>query len=134
MPSIFTRIINGEIPCHKVGETETCIAFLDISPLTKGHTLVVPKAEVDHLFHLNDSDYSELMAFSKKVGRALEQVVPCTRIGMAVVGLEVPHAHIHLVPINRMSDLNFSNPRLAMSPEEFASLAAAIGKALEAGQ
>lgn len=130
MASIFTRIIKGEIPCHKVGETEDCIAFLDISPLTKGHTLVVPKKEVDHLFHLNESDYAKLMLFAKQVGRAVEVVVPCTRIGVAVIGLEVPHAHVHLIPINAMKDMNFANPRVSLTTEELADLAKRIGNEL----
>jgi len=126
MPSIFTRIINGELPCHKVAESEDCIAFLDISPIAKGHTLVVPKAEVDRLFDLDDATYASLQLFAKKVSHAIEAVVPCNRIGVAVIGLEVPHAHIHLVPINGVHDLSFANPRVRLSQEELADLAAAI--------
>lgn len=130
MASIFTRIIAGEIPCHKVGETEQCIAFLDISPLTKGHTLIVPKKEVNHLFHLDDETYGQLMQFAKRVGNAIESVVPCKRIGVAVIGLEVPHAHIHLVPIDKMDDLNFGNTRVPMESHELAQLALQIGSEL----
>ena len=130
MPTIFTRIISGEIPCYKVGETEECIAFLDISPLTKGHALVVPKIEIDHLFQLDDNDYSKLMLFAKQVGRAIEAVVPCTRIGVAVIGLEVPHAHVHLIPINAMSDMNFANARVRLTSEELVGLAGKISSEL----
>jgi len=131
MASIFTRIISGEISCHKVGETEHCIAFLDINPLKQGHTLVVPKKEVDHLFHLDNETYGHLMQFAKQVGNAIESVVPCKRIGVAVIGLEVPHAHIHLVPIDAMNDLDFGNARVQMLPEELALLANKISKELQ---
>jgi histidine triad (HIT) family protein len=130
MASIFSRIISGEIPCYKVGETEECIAFLDISPLTKGHTLVVPKKEIDHLFQLDDELYGKLMLFAKQVGRAIEAVVPCKRIGITVIGLEVPHAHVHLIPINSMNDMNFGNTRVHLTPEELAELARKIGAEL----
>lgn len=126
MASIFTRIINGEIPCHKVAETDDCIAFLDISPLTKGHTLVVPKQEVDRLFDLDDETYVRLQLFAKDVSHAIESVVECDRIGVAVIGLEVPHAHIHLIPIRTMGDMNFANARVQMNTEEMAGLADAI--------
>lgn len=132
MASIFTRIINGEIPCHKVAETEHCIAFLDISPLTKGHTLVVPKQEVDRLFDLDDETYVRLQLFAKDVSHAIEKVVDCQRIGVAVIGLEVPHAHIHLIPIRTMSDMNFANAKLQMSAQELADLAAAIRSVFDA--
>lgn len=128
--SIFTRIINGEIPCHKVAESEDCIAFLDISPVAKGHTLVVPKKEVDRLFDLDDATYLNLQLFAKRVAAAIEQVVPCNRIGVAVIGLEVPHAHIHLIPINRMKDMDFGNERVKLTQEELAELAARIGSAM----
>lgn len=128
MASIFTRIIQGEIPCHRVAETDDCIAFLDISPLTKGHTLVVPKMEVDRLFDLDDETYVRLQLFAKDVSHAIEQVVECQRIGVAVIGLEVPHAHIHLIPINRMKDMDFTNVRVQMGAEELAALAKAIGE------
>lgn len=129
MASIFTRIINGEIPCYKVAETVECIAFLDISPLAKGHTLVVPKVEVDKLFDLNNDTYLKLQSFAKQVARAIEVVIPCNRIGVAVIGLEVPHAHIHLIPINRMKDMDFTNARVELSKEELAGIAEQIGQA-----
>ncbi|MBP9150814.1 MAG: HIT family protein [Flavobacteriales bacterium] len=126
MASIFTKIINGEIPCYKVAESETCFAFLDINPLSKGHTLVVPKKEVDYIFDVEDELYVDLMLFAKKVGKAIEKVVPCKRIGVTVIGLEVPHAHIHLIPINGISDMNFSKPKLSFAKEELAELAEKI--------
>ncbi len=126
MPSIFTRIIQGEIPCHKVAENEHCFAFLDINPLAQGHTLVVPKKEVDYLFDLDSDTYTALMDFCKKLAPALAKAVPCLRIGMSVIGLEVPHAHVHLVPLNSMQDINFSKPKLTLSPEELAAMAARI--------
>jgi len=130
MPSIFTRIINGEIPCYKIAEDENYFAFLDISPLVKGHTLVVPKQETDYIFDLNDDVYKGLWSFAKKVGKGIEQAVPCKRIGITVIGLEVPHAHIHLIPINRMADMNFANPKLSPSKDEMEATAAAIRAAL----
>ena len=126
MPSIFTRIIRGEIPCYKVAESETCFAFLDINPLAKGHTLIVPKKEVDYLFDVEDELYVDLMRFAKKVAIALEKAVPCERIGVTVIGLEVPHAHVHLIPINALNDMNFAKPKLTMSAEELEMLAASI--------
>lgn len=126
MASIFTKIINGEIPCYKVAETEDCLAFLDINPIAKGHTLAIPKKEVDYLFDLDDANYQKLFAFSKKVAKAIESTVPCERIGVAVIGLEVPHAHIHLCPINNVHDLSFSNPRVKLTKEEFQELAKQI--------
>ena len=108
MSSIFTKIINGEIPSYKLAESETCFAFLDINPLAKGHTLVVPKKEVDYIFDVEDELYSDLMLFAKKVGKAIEKVVSCERIGVTVIGLEVPHAHIHLIPLNDPSEFSFS--------------------------
>jgi histidine triad (HIT) family protein len=131
MSSIFTRIIQGEIPCHKVAETENCIAFLDISPLAMGHTLVVPKEEVDYLFDIEDELYQELWALSKRIAYAMEQVVDCERIGVAVIGLEVPHAHIHLIPLQGVSDINFERPKLQVSHEALAAMAADIRLALE---
>ncbi|MCF8276501.1 MAG: HIT family protein [Flavobacteriales bacterium] len=130
MPSIFTRIISGEIPCYKVAESETCIAFLDINPLAQGHTLVVPKLEVDYIFDLNDAVYADLMLFAKKVSAAIEQVVDCKRIGVTVIGLEVPHAHVHLIPINSLSDMNFMQPKLDLTPDELAALARKIASKL----
>ena len=131
MASIFTKIIRGEIPSYKIAENEYAFAFLDINPLAKGHTLVVPKKEVDYLFDLEEPDYSELMRFAKKVAPAIEKSVSCERIGMAVVGLEVPHAHIHLVPINSVADLDFSRPKLKLSEAEFENLAALIRSNLD---
>lgn len=124
--TIFSRIISGEIPCHKIAETENCFAFLDISPLAKGHTLVVPKREVDYIFDLTDQELSELQLFAKKIAIAQKQAIPCLRIGLAVLGLEVPHAHIHLVPLQSEKDLQFSNPRLKLTDEEYAEIANAI--------
>jgi len=126
MPSIFTRIISGEIPCFKVAENDNCFAFLDINPLAKGHTLVVPRQEVDYLFNLDDDLLKELSVFSKKVAKAIEKSVPCKRVGVAVIGLEVPHAHIHLIPINNVGDINFKNPKLKLSNEELEQIAATI--------
>lgn len=130
MASIFTRIIQNEIPAYKVAETDNFLAFLDIQPLTIGHTLVVPKLELDYLFDLEEELYIGLHLFARFVAVALKQAIPCTRVGIAVVGLEVPHAHIHLVPINTISDMNFSNERLKLSPEEFADVAEKIRQAL----
>ena len=129
MASIFTRISQGEIPCHKIAENEKFIAFLDITPVAKGHTLVVPKEEVDHFFDLNDNLLSEINLFAKEVATKLQRTVPCRRIGVAIIGLEVPHAHVHLIPLNTMSDINFSAERLKMSHEELATLATEIRNA-----
>lgn len=126
MSSIFTKIINGEIPCYKVAENERFIAFLDISPLTKGHTLVIPKKEVDYIFDLDSQTYLGLMEFSKDVAVAIKKVIPCKRISISVIGLEVPHAHVHLIPINSMNDCNFSNQKLKLSKEEFEEIARKI--------
>ncbi len=130
MPSIFSRIIAGEIPCYKVGETETCFAFLDINPLQKGHVLVVPKKEVDKLFDLDEKTYQELFGYVRKVAGAIKKAYPCDRVGMAVIGLEVPHAHVHLVPINRMIDIDFTQPKLSLSQEEFKEVAERIANNL----
>ncbi len=131
MSTIFTRIVQGEIPCHKVAETAHCLAFLDINPLAMGHTLVIPKQEVDYLFDVEDELYQELWAFSKKVAYAIEQVVDCERIGVAVIGLEVPHAHIHLIPLQNVSDINFERPKLQVSQEALAAMAADIRMAYQ---
>jgi histidine triad (HIT) family protein len=128
MATIFTRIINGEIPCYKVAENDRYFAFLDINPLKAGHTLVVPKKETDYLFDLSDDDLSGMMVFSKKVAEAIRRAFPCNRIGVAVLGLEVPHAHIHLVPMDSMEDVNFKNPKLKFSQEEFRQIAEKISK------
>ena len=126
MATIFTRIIKGEIPCYKIAEDENYFAFLDINPLKAGHTLVVPKKETDYLYDLEDNELSGLILFSKKVAEAIKSAIPCNRIGVAVLGLEVPHAHIHLVPMDTMDDVNFKNPKLKFSPEEFKDIAAKI--------
>jgi histidine triad (HIT) family protein len=131
MATLFTKIISGEIPSYRVAEDDQFIAFLDISPLATGHTLVVPKKEIDYLFDIEDSDLAGMMLFAKRVARALEQVVPCKRIGVAVLGLEVPHAHIHLVPLNRESDISFSKERIRLLPEEFEELASRIAEKFE---
>ncbi|HRZ96940.1 MAG TPA: HIT family protein [Paludibacter sp.] len=124
--TIFSKIIAGEIPCYKIAEDEKYFAFLDISPMTKGHTLVIPKIEEDYIFKLEDETLSGLMVFAKKVAIAIEQAVPCVRIGIAVLGMEVPHAHIHLVPLQKESDLNFRNPKLKLDPAEMAEIAEKI--------
>lgn len=130
MASIFTKIINGEIPCYKIAETEDCLAFLDISPLAKGHALVIPKKEVDFYYDLEDDLFQKVNALAKKVAQAIKKVVPCERIGVSVIGLEVPHAHVHLVPINAIADLNFTKERVKLSPEEFKDLADQIASQL----
>lgn len=122
MPTLFTKIINGELPAHKVAETDQFLAFLDIRPNAKGHTLCIPKKEVNKIFDLEEEVYQELMRFSRKVAIALEKAVSCKRVGMAVVGLEVPHVHVHLIPLNAMSDMDFSNS-LSFSEEEFQQIA-----------
>lgn len=126
MASIFTKIINREIPAHIIAENEDCIAFLDIMPLTKGHTLVVPKEEIDYIFDLDDETLAGLHVFSKKVSRAIKKATNCKRIGVAVLGMEVPHAHIHLVPMNAMRDMNFANPKLTLNAEELSGIAKKI--------
>jgi histidine triad (HIT) family protein len=123
MATIFTKIINGEIPCYKIAEDENYFAFLDINPLRAGHTLVVPKKETDYIFDLDDDQLSGIFLFSKKVASAIKSAFPCNRIGIAVLGLEVPHAHIHLVPMDSMEDINFRNPKLKFSSEEFKEIA-----------
>lgn len=126
MASIFSRIATGEIPCYKIAESERYFAFLDINPLTPGHTLVIPKREVDYLYDLDDVEIAEINIFAKKVAEALRKAIPCLRIGSAVIGLEVPHAHIHLIPIQKEKDMLFSNPKLKLSPEEMERIAAEI--------
>ena len=125
MSSIFTKIINGEIPCYKVAEDENFIAFLDVNPNAKGHTLCVPKVEVNKIFDLNEDSYVQLMRFSRKVALALEKTVSCNRIGMSVIGLEVPHVHVHLIPISEMKEMTFTS-KVAMTSEEFTALAKEI--------
>lgn len=123
MASIFTKIINGEIPSHKVAENEKFYAFLDISPLQKGHTLVVPKNETDYIFDLGDEELKEMIVFAKEVSKKIKKSFPCNRIGMTVIGLEVPHAHIHLIPINAEKDMNFQSPKLKLEEDEFKAIA-----------
>jgi histidine triad (HIT) family protein len=130
MATIFSRIIAGEIPSYKVAEDDNFFAFLDINPLVKGHTLVVPKKEVDYLFDIDDALLEKMMVFSKRTAKAIEKVIKCQRIGLTVIGLEVPHAHIHLIPlITGMQDMNFANPKLKLTKEEFEEIASAINKA-----
>lgn len=128
MASIFTKIINGDIPCYKIAEDDRFISFLDINPVKKGHALVIPKLEVDYIFDNDDETLAKIMPFAKKVAKAIEKEVNCKRIGIIVVGLEVPHAHIHLIPMDKESDLSFSNPRVKMSNDEFNDLAKRIKK------
>ena len=125
MNSIFTKIINGEIPCYKIAEDDNFLAFLDVNPNAKGHTLCVPKQEINKIFDIDDDLYAGLMQFSKKIAIALEKTVPCKRIGMAVIGLEVPHAHVHLIPLNEMDEMRFQN-KVSMSKDEFEELAKKI--------
>ncbi|GAB3812750.1 HIT family protein [Pontibacter rugosus] len=129
--SIFTKIVNGEIPAYKIAEDDRYLAFLDVFPTTKGHTLVIPKQQIDYLFDLDDELYLGLMAFAKKVAAAVEKVVPCKRIAVAVVGIEVPHAHVHLIPLNNMQDMNFANKK-QFSKEEFEEVASKIREAYQA--
>ncbi len=131
MASIFTKIVNGEIPSHKIAETDDYLAFLDIRPLKKGHTLVIPKKEVDYIFDVEDELLGGLMVFAKKVAKAIEEVIPCERVGVAVIGLEVPHAHVHLVPINAITDITFGKGHLEMSQEELAEVAESIRNAYQ---
>lgn len=127
--TIFSKIIAGEIPSYKVAEDENFYAFLDINPMTKGHTLIVPKkTEENYIFHLDDDTYISLMKFSKKVAQAIEKAMPCKRIGVAVIGMEVPHAHVHLIPINKESEMNFSNPKLKLTADEMADIASKISR------
>jgi histidine triad (HIT) family protein len=133
MATLFTKIIQGEIPCHKIAEDDQFLAFLDINPAAIGHTLVIPKAEVDYIFNLDNDTYTGLMLFAKRIAPALAKAVPCLRIGVAVIGLEVPHTHVHLIPLNTMSDINFSKPKLKLSPEELAATAENIRKVLGNG-
>lgn len=127
--SVFTKIINGEIPCYKVAEDDEFIAFFDINPNAKGHTLCVPKQEISYIFDMDDDHYLRLMTFSKRVAKALEKVVPCERIGVAVVGLEVPHVHVHLIPISKMKEMTFQH-KVKLTDEEFKELSEKVRKAL----
>lgn len=129
MASIFTRIINGEIPCHKVAANDRFLAFLDIAPLREGHTLVIPKLEVDRFFDLPEDLLRDIMPFAQGVARKIARVVPCDRVGMSVVGLEVPHAHVHLIPLDKVSDMDMGRPKLKLSNEELAAMAARLREA-----
>ena len=131
MASIFSKIINDEIPAYKILENENFLAFLDIFPLAKGHVLVIPKKEIDYLFDISSDEYGELWKFAQQVAKAMDKVINCKRIGVAVIGLEVPHAHIHLVPLNNVSDINFESPKLSFSEEEMNEVAQNIRKAIQ---
>lgn len=131
MASIFSRIVAGEIPCYKVAEDDRFFAFLDISPVSKGHTLVIPKQEVDYIFDLDDETYNGLMAFARRVARAMGEAIECKRVGVAVMGLEVPHAHVHLIPITAESDMNFFREKLSLPAEEMAAIAASIAEKMK---
>lgn len=130
MATIFSRIINGEIPCYKVAEDEKNFAFLDINPLAEGHVLVVPKTEEDYIFNLSEEDYVSLQLFARKVAKALKKAIPCQRVGVAVLGMEVPHAHIHLVPLQTEADLDFRKQKLSLSPEKMQQIANSIAEKL----
>jgi histidine triad (HIT) family protein len=130
MATIFSKIIAGDIPSYKIAEDERFFAFLDINPLVKGHTLVVPKQEVDYLFDLSDEDLAAMQVFAKKIAIAIRKAIPCLKVGQAVIGLEVPHAHIHLIPLQKESDIHFSNKKLTLSPEELSEIAQSIRAAL----
>lgn len=129
MATIFSKIVKGEIPCYKVAENDKFFAFLDINPLREGHTLVIPKQEIDYLFDIDDDNLAEMIKFSKKVAKAIEKVISCKRVGVVVLGLEVPHAHIHLIPINDEADVSFSKPRVKLSNEEMEAIAEKIRNA-----
>ncbi len=129
MAGLFTRIVSGEVPAYKIAENDKFLAFLDIFPLKEGHTLVIPKKEVDYIFDIDDGTLAEMMVFAAGVARKIEKVIPCSRIGVAVIGLEVPHAHIHLVPIERVSDLDFTRPKLQLDSARFTEIAESIRNA-----
>ena len=129
MPSLFSRIVAGEIPCHKIAEDDRFLAFLDIMPLAEGHTLVIPKLEVDRFFDLPDDLLSGINVFARDVALQLERAIPCERVGVAVIGLEVPHAHVHLIPLNGVADINFERPKLQVTPNDLAATAAKIRQA-----
>ena len=131
MSSIFAKIINGEIPSHKVYEDDNFLAFLDIRPMVKGHTLVIPKKEVDYLFDMNPEEYTSLLLAAQKVAKGIKKSVPCTKVGMTVIGLEVPHAHVHLMPINNVGDMSFKNPVVEMTQSEMNQLAQLINENIE---
>lgn len=129
MATLFTKIINGEIPCYKIAENDLFIAFLDILPVAKGHTLVVPKKEIDYIFDLPETELKELNLFAKEIARKIQAVIPCKKVGVSVIGLEVPHAHMHLIPINNISDMNFEKERLKFTQEEYIELCENIANA-----
>ncbi|NBC24520.1 MAG: HIT domain-containing protein [Bacteroidetes bacterium] len=129
MATLFSKLISGELPAHKIAENDKYFAFLDINPLAKGHTLVVPKKETDYIFDLSDDLLSGILPFAKEIAAKIEKVIPCERIGLTVIGLEVPHAHVHLIPINGVADMNFEKPKLDLSKEELSEIAEAIRKA-----
>ncbi len=129
--TIFSKIIAGEIPCYKIAEDDSFFAFLDINPMSKGHTLVIPKTEEDYIFNLDDETYTGLALFAKKVAAGIEKTIPCKRVGMMVIGLEVPHAHIHLIPIQKEGDMNIANPKLKLSSEEMTEIAEQIRKNIQ---
>lgn len=131
MPTIFTKIVTGEIPSYKIAEDEKFYAFLDINPIAKGHTLVIPKKEIDYLFDMEDDLFLELFLFTKKVAIALKRAIPCEKVGVAVIGLEILHAHIHLIPLKTMEDINFSRPKLKLTHEEFKDIVEKVTKALK---
>ena len=131
MASIFSKIVKRETPCYKIAEDENYLAFLDVFPLAKGHTLVIPKKETDYIFDIDDKEFAELQLFAKKTAKAIERAIPCKRIGIAVIGLEVPHAHIHLIPLNNVSDINFSRPKLNLPKEEMEEIAKRIREQLK---
>ena len=126
MDNIFAKIVQGEIPCYKITEDDNFLAFLDIFPLAKGHVLLIPKRETDYIFEIQDQEYQDLWAFAKKVAKAIDKAIPCERVGVAVIGLEVPHAHIHLIPLQSVQDINFSRPKLQLEPKEFKAIAEKI--------
>ena len=129
MPSLFSRIVAGEIPCHKIAEDDRFLAFLDIMPLAEGHTLVIPKLEVDRFFDLPDDLLSDINVFARDVALQLERAIPCERVGVAVIGLEVPHAHVHLIPLNDVADINFERPKMQVTPDDLAATASKIRQA-----
>lgn len=131
MASVFSKIVKGEIPSYKVAEDEKFYAFLDISPLAEGHTLVIPKQETDYIFDIDDKQYQELFLFAKKVSKAISKAIPCKRVGVAVLGMEVPHAHIHLVPLQTEGDMDFRKKKLSLTPERFAQIAKQISSFIE---
>lgn len=129
MASLFSKIIEGEVPCYKVAENDSFLAFLDIMPVKEGHVLVVPKIETDYIFDIDDAQLGEMMIFAKSVAKKIEKVFPCNRVGVTVIGLEVPHAHIHLIPIDKLDDMNFAKPKLSLSPNELSEIANKLSEA-----